>query len=63
MGFPGVSDSKESANNAGDMSSTPGPERSLGDLPVSVFLPGELHGQRNEVDYSPLGHKESDTNE
>ena len=62
MGFPGVSDSKESANNTGDMSSTPGPERSLGDLPVSVFLP-ELHGQRNEVDYSPLGHKESDTNE
>ena len=41
----------------------PGPERSLGDLPVSVFLPGELHGQRNEVDYSPWGHKESETNE
>ena len=27
----------------------------------SVFLPGEFHGQRNLVGYSPWGHKESGT--
>ena len=27
----------------------------------SVFSPGESHGQRSLVGYSPLGHKESDT--
>ena len=26
----------------------------------SVFLPGEFHGQRSLVGYSPWGHKESD---
>ena len=29
----------------------------------SIFLPGELHGQKNLVGYSPWGHKESDTTE
>ena len=29
--------------------------------PTPVFLPGESHGQRSLVDYSPRGHKESDT--
>ena len=28
-----------------------------------MFLPGESHGQRSLVDYSPWGHKESDTTE
>ena len=28
-----------------------------------VFLPGESHGQRSLVDYSPWGRKESDTTE
>ena len=28
-----------------------------------VFLPGEFHGQRNLVGYSPWGHKESDSTE
>ena len=28
-----------------------------------VLLPGESHGQRNLVGYSPRGHKESDTTE
>ena len=28
-----------------------------------MFLPGEFHGQRNLVVYSPWGHKESDTTE
>ena len=29
----------------------------------SVFLPRESHGQRSLADYSPWGHKESDTTE
>ena len=28
-----------------------------------VFLPGEFHGQRSLVGYSPWGRKESDTTE
>ena len=32
-------------------------------LPTPVFLPGESHGHRSLVDYSPQGHKESDTTE
>ena len=31
--------------------------------PTPVFLPGESHGQRSLVNYSPWGHKESDTTE
>ena len=31
--------------------------------PTPVFLPGESHGQRSLVSYSPWGHKESDTTE
>ena len=31
--------------------------------PTPVFLPGESHGQRSLVGYSPWGHKESDTSE
>ena len=31
--------------------------------PTPVFLPGEFHGQRSLVGYSPRGHKESDTTE
>ena len=30
-----------------------------GMAPTPVFLPGEFHGQRNLVGYSPWGHKES----
>ena len=29
--------------------------------PTPVFLPGKFYGQRTLVDYSPWGHKESDT--
>ena len=32
-------------------------------LPTPVFFPGEFHGQRNLVGYSPRGHKELDTTE
>ena len=31
--------------------------------PTPVFLPGEFHGQRGLVGYSPWGHKESDMTE
>ena len=31
--------------------------------PTAVFLPGEFHGQRSLVAYSPWGHKESGTTE
>ena len=31
--------------------------------PTPVFLPGESHGQRSLVGYSPQGHKEMDTTE
>ena len=54
MGFPGSSDSKESACIAGDPGSIPG----LGDpwrrawQPPPVFLPGEFHGQRSLAGYS-----------
>ena len=30
---------------------------------LSVFLPGEFHGQRSLADYSSWDHKESDTTE
>ena len=30
-------------------------------LPTSVFLPGEFHGQRSLVGYTPWGGKEVDT--
>ena len=32
-------------------------------LPTSVFLPGEFHGQRSLAGYRPWGRKESDTTE
>ena len=31
--------------------------------PTSVFLPGQFHGQRSLVGYSPRGRKQSDTSE
>ena len=31
--------------------------------PTPVFLPGESHGQRSLVGYSPRGYKEMDTTE
>ena len=64
--FPGSSDGKESASNAGDLGSIPGfmkiPWRGEW-LPTPVFLPGELHEQRNPVGYSPRGRKELEATE
>ena len=50
--------------NAGDTGLIPGLERSPGEgRPTPVFLPGESHGQRSLVGYSPQGHTELDTTE
>ena len=48
MGFPGGSDSKESACNIGDLVLIPRLGRRDW-LPIPVFLPGEFHGQRSLV--------------
>ena len=66
LGFPGGSEVKASACNVGDLGSISG----LGRFPwrrkwqpTPVFLPGESHGRRSLVGYSPWGRKESDTTE
>ena len=65
MGFPDVSDSKESACDV-EVRVDP----CVGKIPWKrkwqpspVFLPGEFHGKRNLVGYSPWGHRESDMTE
>ena len=62
--FPGSSDGKESAHNAGDMDSIPGLERSPRERNrYSVFLPGEFHGQGSLASYSLWGRKQLDMTE
>ena len=59
-------DGRESACNAADLGSIPSLGRSLGEGngdPLPVFLPGELHGQKSLVGYSPWGRKEPDMTE
>ena len=63
---PSISDSKESACNAG----IPGSIPRVGNipwrrewLPTPAFLPGEFHGQRSLVGYNPWSHKESEKTE
>ena len=66
LGFPGGSDGKESACNAGDMCSIPGLGRFSGEgngNPLQYSCLENAHGQRSLADYSPWGHKESDTTE
>ena len=58
-GFPGGSDDKESAYNAGGPGLIPGSEKSPGE----VFLPEESPWTEERGGYSPWGHKESDTTE
>ena len=63
--FPGGSDCKESAYNAGGPGSIPELGRSFGEgngYPP-VFLPGEFHGQRSQAGSSPWDHKDSDATE
>ena len=65
-GVPGGSEVKASAWNAGDPGSISGLGRSPGEgkwQPTPVLLPGESHGGRRLVGYSPWGRKESDTTE
>ena len=66
MGFPGSSDGKETACNAGDPSLIPG----LGLFPfrrdwppTPVFLPERSHKQGSLTCSSPWGCKELDTTE
>ena len=66
LGFPGGSEGKASARNAGDLGLIPGSGRSPGEgkwQPTSVLLPGKSHGQRSLVGYTPWCGKESDTTE
>ena len=49
-GFPGGSDSKESACNVGDPCLIPGSRREW--QPTPVFLPREFHGQKSLAGYS-----------
>ena len=61
--FPGGSDSKESACNAGDLDLIPGLGRSPGEgnsFPSPVFLSGEFHGQRSLAGSSPWGCNKSE---
>ena len=66
MGFPGSSDGKEPACNAGDLGSIPWVEKIPWRrewLPMPLFLPEESHGQMSLAGYSPWGPKELDTTE
>ena len=59
-GFPGGSVGKESACGVGDLGSISGLGRSPGKgngVPLQDSCPGNSHGQRNLVGYSPWGHK------
>ena len=59
MGFPGGSAGKESPCNAGlNLGSIPGTGSSPAGgkwQPTPEFLPGESHGLRSQVGYSPKG--------
>ena len=61
QGSPGDSYGKESACNVGDPGSISGMGRSPGGgawQPTPVFLPGEFHGRRSWVVYSPWDRKD-----
>ena len=62
--FPGGSEVKASARNAGGLGSIPGSGSSPGEgNGTPVFLPGESQGRRSLVGPSSRGRKESDTTE
>ena len=64
-GFPGGSDSKESACNAGDPGLIPGSERTPIEGNGNPFQYSYLENpmDRRLMGYSPWGRKESDTTE
>ena len=64
--FPGVSDGKESACNAGDTCFICGSERSPGEgngNPLQYSCLENSIEKRSLVGFSPRGHKKSDTTE
>ena len=68
INLPGDASGKESACNAGDLSSIPGFDSWVGKnlwrrkwQPTPILLPGESHGQRSLVGYSPWVCKELGT--
>ena len=61
VGFPGGSDGKDSACNAGDLGLIPGLGRSLGEGNGNPLQYSCLDGHRSLGGYSPWGHKELDT--
>ena len=66
VGFPGGSDGKESACNAGDLGLILGLERSPGErngYPLQYSCLENPHGQRSLGGYRPSDHKESDMTE
>ena len=66
LGLSCCSDGRESACNAGDLSSIPGLGRSAGGghgNPLQYSCLENPHGQRSLMGYSPWGHRESDTTE
>ena len=60
MGFPCGSAGEEFICNAGDLGLIPGLGRSPGEW---KGYPLQYSGLENSMDYSPWGHKESDTTE
>ena len=65
-GFPGGSEGKMSASNAGDLGLIPGLGRFPGEgngNPLQYSCLQKLHGQRSLVGYSPWGRKKSDMTE
>ena len=62
MGFPGGSDGKESACNAGVLGSIPELGRSPGKS-IPVILPGESPWTEESGGYSLWGHRELDMTE
>ena len=69
VGFPGgavVKNPPANAGGAGDPGLIPGSGRVPWRRkwqPTAVFLPGESHGPRSLMGYSPWGRKESNTTE
>ena len=66
LGFPGGSDSKETACNVGEPGSIPGLGRSPKEgngYPLQYSSLEKYHGQRSLAGYSPWGLKESDMTE
>ena len=66
MGFPGGSEVKASASNAGDLGSIPGSGRSPGEgngNPLQYSCLENPMDKGSLVGYSPQGHKESDMTE